>query len=181
MGLLTITETRFNGAIVSCQSQYISLDESNHRIVCIAHSAQHSQRWCPAPAGYPSANWRSRPEFRSSLSAAPMTPLSSWNNRTFSMAITAWSAKVSRSLICAGVKGRTSMRRAVSPSNEFPLLTKGTAKKVRQPLRLTDLGIVLRAGIGNVERAMLAHPANLWSIHTDLYAGEWVWDQNERA
>ena len=34
--------------------------------------------------------------------------LSSWNNRTFSMAITAWSAKVSSSLICAGVKGRTS-------------------------------------------------------------------------
>ena len=28
--------------------------------------------------------------------------LSSWNSRTFSMAITAWSAKVSRSSICAG-------------------------------------------------------------------------------
>src|SRR6266496_1161561 len=38
--------------------------------------------------------------------------LSSWNSRTFSMAMTAWSAKVSRSLICAGVKGRTSVRRA---------------------------------------------------------------------
>ena len=37
--------------------------------------------------------------------------LSSWNRRTFSMAITAWSANVSSSLICAGVKGRTSMRR----------------------------------------------------------------------
>ena len=40
--------------------------------------------------------------------------LSSWNNRTFSMAITAWSAKVSSSLICGGVKGRTSVRRAAS-------------------------------------------------------------------
>ena len=47
--------------------------------------------------------------------------LSSWNNRTFSMAITAWSAKVSSSLICAGVKGRTSLRRAFSAPIEFPL------------------------------------------------------------
>ena len=55
--------------------------------------------------------------------------LSSLNSRTFSMAITAWSAKVSRSLICAGVKGRTSMRRATSVSNEFPLLTKGNGAR----------------------------------------------------
>ena len=40
--------------------------------------------------------------------------VSSWNSRTFSMAMTAWSAKVSSSLICAGVKGRTSVRRAFS-------------------------------------------------------------------
>ena len=50
------------------------------------------------------------------------------NSRTFSMAITAWSAKVSRSLICAGVKGRTSMRRAVS-LQWFPLLTKRNGQK----------------------------------------------------
>ena len=31
--------------------------------------------------------------------------LSSWNSRTFSMAITAWSAKVLRSAICLSVKG----------------------------------------------------------------------------
>ena len=30
--------------------------------------------------------------------------------------------------------------------------------------------IVLRAGVGNVERAMLAHPAMLWLINTDLDA-----------
>ena len=43
----------------------------------------------PAPAEYPSANWQSRPRFRSLLSVAPTTSLSSWNSRTFSMAITA--------------------------------------------------------------------------------------------
>jgi Phage integrase family len=59
---------------------------------------------------------------------------SSWNNRTFSMAITAWSAKVSSNLICAWVKEGTSTRRAVSNPTRFPLLTKGSApKKVSQP------------------------------------------------
>ena len=42
------------------------------------------------------------------------------NSRTFSMAITAWSAKVSSSLICAGVKGRTSVRRAPSVPMNSP-------------------------------------------------------------
>ena len=36
------------------------------------------------------------------------------------MAITAWSAKVSSSLIWAGVKGRTSVRRAFSAPMSFP-------------------------------------------------------------
>ena len=39
--------------------------------------------------------------------------LSSWNKRTFSMAITAWSANVLRRSICFSVKGRTSGRRIV--------------------------------------------------------------------
>ena len=43
------------------------------------------------------------PGSRSSLAL-----LSSLNNRTFSMAMTAWSAKVSSSLICFSVNGRTS-------------------------------------------------------------------------
>ena len=30
--------------------------------------------------------------------------------------------------------------------------------------------IVLRMDVGNVKRAMLAHPANLWLINTDLDA-----------
>ena len=65
-------------------------------------------------------------EFHSSPFAAPTHSLSSWNSRTFSMAITAWSAKVSRSLICAGVKGRTSMRRAFSAPMSSPCWRRGT-------------------------------------------------------
>ena len=47
--------------------------------------------------------------------------LDSLNSRTFSMAITAWSAKVSRSSICFSVKGRTSVRRIRISSNRRPL------------------------------------------------------------
>src|SRR5262249_36674507 len=36
--------------------------------------------------------------------------LSSWNRRTFSMAITAWSAKIFSRAICLSVNGRTSVR-----------------------------------------------------------------------
>ena len=44
---------------------------------------------------------------------------SSLNSRTFSMAITAWSAKVSRSAICLSVNGRTSVRRImIAPNGE---------------------------------------------------------------
>ena len=42
---------------------------------------------------------------------------------------------------------------------------------MRQPLtEPIDWEIVLRADVGNVERAMLAHPAKLWLINTDLDA-----------
>ena len=41
--------------------------------------------------------------------------------------------------------------------------------------------IVLRADVGNVERAMLAHPAKLWLINTDLDAANRYRDQNEPA
>ena len=108
--------------------------------------------------------------------------LSSWNNRTFSMAMTAWSAKVSSSLICAGVKGRTSDATCVQVSNEFPLLTKGNGQVGAPSAGGTHhWEIVLRANVGNVERAVLAHPAKLWLINTDLDAAERVWDQNGPA
>ena len=63
------------------------------------------------------------------------------------------------------------MRRASQYSNEFSLLTKGN----NQPGAPAHGGahqweIVLRADVGNVERAMLAHPAKMWLINTDLDA-----------
>ena len=55
------------------------------------------------------------------------------------------------------------MSTSVQYSNEFPLLTKGN-----EPTRCEDAAdetqhrkIVLRAGVGNVERAMLPYPAKL--------------------
>ena len=58
-------------------------------------------------------------DFDSSQFAVPSDSLSSWNSRTFSMAITAWSAKVSSSLICLSVKGRTSVRRIMIAPMEY--------------------------------------------------------------
>ena len=59
--------------------------------------------------------------------------LSSLNSRTFSMAITAWSAKVSSSLICRSVNGRTSVRRiAIAPISCLST-QRGTATLVRVP------------------------------------------------
>ena len=70
----------------------------------------------------------------------------------------------------------------VQCSNEFPLLTKGNGQEGAPAAAGTQhWEIVLRADVGNVERAMLAHPAKLWLINTDLDAARWVWDQNEPA
>ena len=56
-------------------------------------------------------------------------------------------------------------------SNEFPLLTKRNEQEGARAADGTQhWEIVLRADIGNVERAMLAHPAKLWLINTDLDA-----------
>jgi hypothetical protein len=57
--------------------------------------------------------------------------------------------------------------------NEFPLLTKGNGQE-----GAGDAGaaqhweIILRAGIRNVERAMIAHPVMVWLINTDLDAAD---------
>ena len=67
-------------------------------------------------------------------------------------------------------------------SNEFSLLTKGNGQECAPAAAGTQYReIVLRADVGNVERAVLAHPAKLWLINTDLDAAQWVWDQNEPA
>ncbi len=83
--------------------------------VASAHPRGALDDWRRAPAGCPSASGDDAAESRSLLSAAPAPRVSSrlrscnsLNSRTFSMAITAWSAKVSSSAICLSVNGRTS-------------------------------------------------------------------------
>ncbi len=59
---------------------------------------------------------------------------SSLNSRTFSMAITAWSAKVLRRAICFSVKGRTSVRRIMIVPIGTPSRSNGVASMVRVPV-----------------------------------------------
>ena len=108
---------------------------------------------------------------------------SSWNSRTFSMAITAWSAKVSTSLICAAVKGRTSVRRA----NQIAPMMFPSADEGERPRRCAtrtaathhrEHQFCVRADVGNVERAVLAHPATPWRINTRPRRSGLVWDRN---
>src|SRR5262249_14880439 len=56
-------------------------------------------------------------------------------------------------------------------ANEFPLLTKRDEQDgARGAARTYVREVVLRADIGNVERAVLAHPAKLCLINTELNA-----------
>ena len=63
---------------------------------------------------------------------------SSVNRRTFSMAITAWSAKVSRSAICRSVNGRLPARRMRSTPIASPSRTSGTERWCRMPPRCVE-------------------------------------------
>ena len=56
---------------------------------------------------------------------------SSLNSRVFSMAITAWSAKVRSSATCASVNGRFSMRRRPITPMASPRRSMGMASTVR--------------------------------------------------
>ena len=58
-------------------------------------------------------------------------------------------------------------------SNEFPLLTKGNDQEGTPAAggHPTLGNRSARADVGNVKRAVLAHPAKLWLINTDLGAG----------
>ena len=58
----------------------------------------------------------------------------SLNRRTFSMAITAWSAKVLRRAICLSVKGRTSVRRIKITPIGSPSRSNGVTRRVRVPV-----------------------------------------------
>ncbi len=58
------------------------------------------------------------------------------NSRTFSMAMTAWSAKVLTSSICVSVNGLTSERRIVITPMASSSRSKGTERIVRKPNRV---------------------------------------------
>ena len=58
---------------------------------------------------------------------------SSWNSRAFSMAITAWSAKVWSSAICLSEKGLTSLRVTVMAPIGLPSRSIGTDRVVWKP------------------------------------------------
>ena len=56
-------------------------------------------------------------EFQLDDSSSFDLSLSSWNNRAFSIAITAWSRRLQRSAISLSVKGRTSVRQYYADGN----------------------------------------------------------------
>src|SRR5262249_27989435 len=57
-------------------------------------------------------------------------------------------------------------------SNVFTLLTKGNGQPRAPAGRCYCWKIVLHGSdVGNMERAMFPHPANMWLIHTDLGVG----------
>src|SRR5262245_36881139 len=61
----------------------------------------------------------------------------------------------------------------VQSSNKLPLLTEGSSQEGAHDAEGAHLWeIVLRAGVGNVKRAILAHPFMLWLIKTDLNAAD---------
>ncbi len=66
---------------------------------------------------------------------ARLRTCSSWNRRTFSIAITAWSAKVSSSATCWSVKGRASVRNAVMAPIATPSRSSGTPTVAAMPWR----------------------------------------------
>ena len=80
------------------------------------------------------------------------------NSRTFSIAITAWSAKVVTSSICLSVNGRTSERSTTMTPIGVPSRSSGTPSIVRQSPRLVDFApVVFRIGqhVGDVNRLTL--------------------------
>ena len=102
------------------------------------------------------------------------------------MAITAWSAKVSSSLICLSVKGRTSVRRIMMTPMGFPLLSKGVPSIVRQSAdgasHIWEIRFCSLRTIVNVKRLpidSLGRPAKPWLIDTESRRGYWVRDHNE--
>src|SRR5262245_18985677 len=65
-------------------------------------------------------------------------------------------------------------------ANEFPLLTKGHDQVGACDGTDETWEIALRAGVGNVERAMLAYPADLWLIDRPHVANGYVTKMSTR-
>ena len=63
----------------------------------------------------------------------------SFSNRAFSMAMTAWAAKVSTNLICFSVNGRTSARCRTKMPIGVPSRRRGTPRIVRKPPPFANL------------------------------------------
>ena len=68
------------------------------------------------------------------------------SSRAFSMAMTAWAAKVVTSSICLSVKGRTSWRYTVERTDQFVLLQHRDAKKRTLSPKLAQLTATCMSG-----------------------------------
>ena len=85
--------------------------------------------------------------------SARVCACSSVNMRTFSMAITAWSAKVVTSSICRSVKGSTRPRARVTTPITVPFRCRGTPNIVRTLIDLLsrlDFVVGIGQGVGNM-------------------------------
>ena len=89
------------------------------------------------------------------FSAAPV------NRRTFSMAMTAWSAKVVTNSICLSVKGRTSFRRRSEDAEERALSEHGDVARIVRTsacqffASCTNSVLGVCQDVGNLNRAAL--------------------------
>ena len=98
-------------------------------------------------------------------SAAPATRCSSVNSRTFSMAITAWAAKVSSSWICCGVKGPGSTLRRTTAADGSAVAHQRCSDRGAEavlgcePARSRELGRIERRDVRQVARPGIEYGA----------------------
>ena len=76
---------------------------------------------------------------------------SSWNSRTFSMAMTAWSANVWTRAICLSENGSTTRRATVMVPMGRPSRSIGTAMTVRNTVRRALASLGIGAHVGNLD------------------------------
>ena len=75
---------------------------------------------------------------------------SSVNSRTFSIAMTAWAAKVSRSAICLSENGRGSRRRITMVPSASPSRSSGIARIARWPPLLENALDIASSASGSI-------------------------------